>query len=313
MNPFSSSSDETYLEAYIEQLTTSQWTYQVRRTMDLIRDLDTTCASDLQSLHNLTQQLHTQIENTIVQNFDIVEMKEDENDEIPEDVPDEIDELFGWNNHNNKSAKDIANKKRKRPQYGMRLVVNDNQSNTGEATAMIPTTEELLEYILQQPAVTKSPLPNMTTNTTTTTLGDIYDQIQHLQRNCVQKTHEKVHVAQQAFELIDAQVQRLDQDIQNMELLLQVRRVLYNIYIYIPVYPKNRSIEYFCHSHFKSLFATTQSFLVGVLLVYSANSPRVNFQNLGFIPIYIHNTNSHNKLYRHHPSCPIIRVGVRVI
>ena len=267
MNPFSSSSDETYLEAYIEQLTTSQWTYQVRRTMDLIRDLDTTCASDLQSLHNLTQQLHTQIENTIVQNFDIVEMKEDENDEIPEDVPDEIDELFGWNNHNNKSAKDIANKKRKRPQYGMRLVVNENQTITGEATAMIPTTEELLEYILQQPAVTKSPLPNMTTNTTTTTtLGDIYDQIQHLQRNCVQKTHEKVYVAQQAFELIDAQVQRLDQDIQNMELLLQVRRVLYNIYIYIPVYPKNRSIEYFCHSHFKSLFATTLSFFNGVLL-----------------------------------------------
>ena len=75
-------------------------------------------------------------------------------------------------------------------------------------------------------------------------------------------------MAQQAFELIDAQVQRLDQDIQNMELLLQVRRVLYNIYIYIyiPVYPKNRSIEYFCHSHFKSLFATTLSFFNGVLL-----------------------------------------------
>ena len=236
------SSDETYLEAYIEQLTTSQWTYQVRRTMDLIRDLDTSCTSDLQQLHTLTQQLHTQMEHTVIQKFDIVELKDDddndnENDGIPEDDPDEIDELFGWNtkNNSNKFGKDIAHKKRKRPQYGMRLIVN-NDNNKADAKeedpAMIPTTEELFEYILQQPVQsTTTTLPTMTTTsstlseskTTTTTLNDIYQQIQQLQQNCVQKTHEKVYVAQQAYEMIDAHVQRLDNDIHNMELLLQVR------------------------------------------------------------------------------------------
>jgi Inhibitor of growth proteins N-terminal histone-binding len=229
MNAISSSSDETYLEAFIEQLTTSQWTYQVRRTMDLIRDLDTSCTSDLQMLQNLNQQLHTQIEHTIIQNFDIAELKDDENDEIPEDAPDEIDELFGWtNNNNSKSTKDISSKKRKRPQYGMRLVVNENNPDVEEAPAMIPTTEELLEYVLQQPVTPALPDATTTTSSSTTksatptTLRDIYHQIQHLQRNCVQKTHEKVYVAQQAFELIDAQVQRLDSDIHSMELLLQV-------------------------------------------------------------------------------------------
>ena len=228
-----SSSDETYLEAYIEQLTTSQWTYQVRRTMDLIRDLDTSCSNDFEQLQHLTQQLHAQVEHTIIQNFDIVELKEDENDETPEDVPDEIDELFGWNNKNNsnKSVKDLSQRKRKRPQYGMRLVENDNKTNSGEESAMIPTTEELLEYVLQQPAQSSTPpitaattsSTNTTTNTNATTLQDIYERIQELQRNCVQKSHEKVYVAQQAYELIDAQVQRLDSDIHNMELLLQVR------------------------------------------------------------------------------------------
>jgi tRNA U34 5-carboxymethylaminomethyl modifying GTPase MnmE/TrmE len=234
MNTYNSSSDETYLEAFIDQLTTSQWTYQVRRTMDLIRDLDTSCSRDLQSLQRLTEQFHTQIENTIIQHFDVVEMNNDENDESIDDVSDEIDEILGLH-HTNKSPKDLTkNKKRKRSQYGMRLIVHDeNNPGKDEEPVIIPTTEELLGYVLRQPltpflrdtitTTTKTSSVSSKSGKTTATLRDVYHQIQHLQRNCVQKTHEKVNVAQQAYELIDAQVQRLDHDIHNMELLLQVR------------------------------------------------------------------------------------------
>ena len=294
MNSISSSSDETYLEAYIEQLTTSQWTYQIRRTMDLIRDLDTSCANDLRSWHRLAPQLHMQMEHAILQNFDIVESNEDENDKIPEDAPDEIDEIFGWNNRNNKSTKDLANKKRKRPQYGMRLVVqndDNNKTDVEEALPMIPTTEELLEYVLQQPVTFTLPTTSTTTATssittdkaaTTTTLRDIYHQIQQLQRDCVQKTHEKVYVAQQAYELIDAQVQRLDQDIQSMELLLQVRCVT--------------------DKHHNHIFHTSPTFSARTIhhFLFLSSSfawhrPRVTFPNRPWV--FIHNNNNHRRCH----------------
>ena len=288
------SSDETYLEAYIEQLTTSQWTYQIRRTMDLIRDLDRSCDSDLETLQQLSIKLHTQIEQTLIQNFDIVELNESDSDEVPEDAPDEIDEIFGWNN-SNKPEKDLSTKKRKRPQYGMRLVASNGKTDAEKEPAMIPTTEELLEYVLRQPVTSTPPFASTSATSvdknSTATLKDLYQQMQELQQNCVQKTHEKVYVAQQAFEMIDAQVQRLDSDIHSMELLLQVRL-------------------HSSSSHAKIVRSLTCCISHSLLF----RSPPANFLNRNWvsIPISMLNTSSRNYC-RLCPPCRIMGTLVELV
>lgn len=65
---------------------------------------------------------------------------------------------------------------------------------------MFPSTEELFDFV-NDPAK--------------------YKQIRTLQAECMQKADEKVAVARQALELIDAKVQRLDHDLSAMETLLQ--------------------------------------------------------------------------------------------
>jgi hypothetical protein len=69
---------------------------------------------------------------------------------------------------------------------------------------VVPTTDELMEYTMNE---------------------DKYDEILKLQAECYQIADEKVAIAQQAYEMMDATVLRLDQDIQAMELLLQVSRI----------------------------------------------------------------------------------------
>jgi hypothetical protein len=66
---------------------------------------------------------------------------------------------------------------------------------------VIPTTEELTDYV----------------HDSTT-----YSEIQKLQTNCLQQSEEKVAIARQAYEMMDAVVQRLDNDLADMEQLLQV-------------------------------------------------------------------------------------------
>ncbi|KAL7566748.1 hypothetical protein ACA910_017796 [Epithemia clementina (nom. ined.)] len=66
--------------------------------------------------------------------------------------------------------------------------------------AFIPTNDELFDYTYD---------PNL------------YARIQKSQQECLQKAEEKVAVAQQTYELIDANVRRLDRDLEAMEELLQ--------------------------------------------------------------------------------------------
>ena len=66
---------------------------------------------------------------------------------------------------------------------------------------MFPSTEELFDFV-------DDPVK--------------YRQIQQLHDDCLQKADEKVAVARQALELIEAKVQRLDHDLSAMETLLQV-------------------------------------------------------------------------------------------
>jgi hypothetical protein len=48
-----------------------------------------------------------------------------------------------------------------------------------------------------------------------------YKEIQKLQTDCLQQSEEKVVIARQAYEMVDAVVQRLDSDLADMEQLLQ--------------------------------------------------------------------------------------------
>jgi hypothetical protein len=70
---------------------------------------------------------------------------------------------------------------------------------------VIPTTEELTDYVHDTAK---------------------YKEIQKLQTNCLQQSEEKVAIARQAYEMMDAVVQRLDNDLADMEQLLQVRCVV---------------------------------------------------------------------------------------
>jgi hypothetical protein len=174
-----SSNEETFLEAFVEQFTSSQFTYQLRRTLDLLRDLDATVHADWHEAQEQSHEFLAHVEQKIRQTLQVVRI--DDNDEEGGEPPE-----------------------RKRPRYGVRVIQSDGAVST-EEPPFIPTTEELLEYVLQ---------------------GDqkpIYQRILALQQACWQKVEEKVHVAQQAYELVEAQVQRLDQDVQSMEQLLQVR------------------------------------------------------------------------------------------
>ena len=66
--------------------------------------------------------------------------------------------------------------------------------------AFIPTSDELFDFTYHP---------------------TLYATIQKLQQECLQKAEEKVAVAHQAYELIDANVRRLDRDLEAMEELLQ--------------------------------------------------------------------------------------------
>lgn len=148
-------SEETYLEAFIEGLSTLP--NDVKRNMELIRDLDKTAAAALARMRKLQEEYIYQAE----QRMASVEVVTAQDGTV----------------------------------LGLREEAN--------LEPMFPSTEELLDFVNEDPAKLKL--------------------IKALQEECLQKADEKVAVAQQAMELIDAKVQRLDHDLSVMETLLQVR------------------------------------------------------------------------------------------
>jgi hypothetical protein len=147
------SSDETYLEAFMETLSTLP--HQVRRNMDLMRDLDLSsqkCSARLQKLH---QQYISQAEAKMMQ-LELVH-------------------------------------KLHTGETGVRTLSGDDVT--------LPTTREFMDYTLDR---------------------DMFIEIDKLQQETIQMSDEKVAIAQQSYEMIDATVQRLDRDMEAMEKLLQV-------------------------------------------------------------------------------------------
>jgi Inhibitor of growth proteins N-terminal histone-binding len=184
-----SSSDETYLEAFIEKLTTLP--HQLRRNLDLLKDLDGSSSDDLHKLRKLQREYILAAEEKMMQ-LEVVEM------EPADDVDDNED-----------SEMDDEPKTKKCPVYGVR-VLNEDGTSSPDNPVVVPTTEEFMEYITYNTANNANAAAS-------------YQQIRKLQHDCLQKADEKVAVAQQAYEMMDAQVQRLDADLAAMEQLLQVR------------------------------------------------------------------------------------------
>lgn len=81
---------------------------------------------------------------------------------------------------------------------GVRVIRKDGEN----APVVIPTTAEFMEYTYDASAM---------------------HQIEALQAECLQKADEKVFVARQAYEWIDAAVDRLDDDLQALSKLLQAQ------------------------------------------------------------------------------------------
>ena len=79
------------------------------------------------------------------------------------------------------------------PQAGVRVMGGGNQ-------VIIPTTEEMLELISNPEAL---------------------QAIRELEQNLLQKSDEKVAIADQTYSLVDAIVKRLDSDLERMEQVLQ--------------------------------------------------------------------------------------------
>lgn len=151
-----SSGDETYLEAFVESLTTLP--YQVRRNLELVQDLDGSYQNGLAQLQELYTAYIQQAEEKILQ-LEVAPM---------EHGP------------------------------GVRVIRKDGEP----APVIIPTTAEFMEYTHDASAMR---------------------QIQALQAECMQKADEKVYVARQAYEWIDAVVDRLDDDLQALSKLLQAQ------------------------------------------------------------------------------------------
>ncbi|GKY97391.1 hypothetical protein MPSEU_000697600 [Mayamaea pseudoterrestris] len=146
------SSEETYLEAFMETLSTLP--HQVRRNMDLLRDLDSSCTVDSERMRYLHQEYIKQAEAKVL---DLEIVYQQPNGET-----------------------------------GVRTL-------NGEEIIM-PTTLEMMDYTYDE---------------------DMYREIKHLQEETMQKSDEKVSVAQQAYEMVDVTVQRLERDLEAMEKLLQ--------------------------------------------------------------------------------------------
>ena len=162
------STDETYLEGFIEGLSTLP--QELRRQLELIRSLDTSAVASLAELRRLQQEYIYQVEQKMSE-VEVVQSAD-----------------------------------------GTVLGLREDPS----LEPMFPSTEELFDFVNDP---------------------DKYKRIKALQRECLQKAEEKVAVARQSLELIDAKVQRLDHDLSAMETLLQVRpRLVPYCFVYINVF-----------------------------------------------------------------------------
>ncbi|CAB9506313.1 Inhibitor of growth protein 4 [Seminavis robusta] len=156
------SGDETYLEAFLDSL--AGLPNEIKRNMELMKDMDKTCSSLQRSMNQQQQEYIRQAESKVLA-LEVVKP--------PPSLPNGTDPPL---------------------QPGVRV-------NEQLPEVIIPTTEEMMEFIADHPGALAA--------------------IRELQGTTLQMADEKVAIANQTFALIDSVVRRLDADLECMEKTLQ--------------------------------------------------------------------------------------------
>jgi hypothetical protein len=193
-----SGESETYLEAFVDQL--SSLPHDLRRSLELLKSLDGN--ADLTRLAHLHRTyIHEHVEKRIVESLQVVELPPRD-----ADADNDHDDYF--------TSEDDADYDESSPRVGVILrsvpANDDDVDSTGKKKQQPeqqpkrpfrPTTQELFTFTYE---------------------SQMYEEIMALQLLCRQKADEKCAVAQQAYEMVDRQIQKLDADMAAMEPFLKV-------------------------------------------------------------------------------------------
>lgn len=198
INPTSVTSDETYLESFIEQIQTLP--SEIRRNLDLMKDLDGTCSTKLQQM---SEQQKIYIEK-IESKLDGLQVIDGKGIRIPK------------NKEQEQSSKKSSSTSKKSTKKKKCKDDDENEGNDDDDDyIVIPTTEEFLRYIHQNDDEN-----NEEDSSSAEERVVSLSQIKEIQQDCLQQAEEKVMISKQTYRLVDNICRRLDIDIQHMEKLL---------------------------------------------------------------------------------------------
>jgi hypothetical protein len=194
------SGDETYLEAFVESV--AGLPHEVRRNLDLLRDLDAKCGAGTDRLLRLQNEYVAQAERRMMDVEIVVKRQKNQADHHQQQQPP--------NDSLPSSSMSVPARQGDKDGDGSYFVGVRVLGGSGDV--VIPTTMELEQYVFHDPNSSSS----------TSSSPHPYDRILDLQRDLVQQSDEKVAVARQVHDRLDATVRRLDKDLAEMEMLLQV-------------------------------------------------------------------------------------------
>lgn len=202
--------DETYLEAFVEYL--SALPHDVKRGLELLKDLDGRCSDGTAELLHLQQQYLEEAEARMMELEIVVQQQQQQQTTESDGDVMEIDQ-----------PTESSNPATSNYTEGLRVLGN------GSRAVVIPTTLELEQYVhgvVDPPTDEDGPHNDrrLRGSNSGTRYGDILDR----QRDLLQLADEKVAVASQLYDRMDGTVRRLDRDLAEMEKLLQVRKCTSN-------------------------------------------------------------------------------------
>jgi Inhibitor of growth proteins N-terminal histone-binding len=181
--------NETYLEAFVDQL--SSLPHDLRRSLELLKSLDSNV--DLSRLKWLQQSYMADVERTMVESLQVVEMPP----RSEQDLDYDYDSDDAHDESSSSTKKRVGVILRQEPSEPPDAA----KTTTQQRRPFLPTTQELFTFTYN---------------------AEMYEEIIALQQLCLQKADEKCAVANQAYEMIDQQIQKLDADMAAIEPFLKV-------------------------------------------------------------------------------------------
>jgi hypothetical protein len=222
----SNTSDETYLEAFIEHLATLP--HEIRRNLELMKDLDKTCSTLLSEVTQLQREYIHRVEERMNE-LEIVngigvrvgvtttgtstsEGDNSNNDEKYNDTSMKREYDDTNSNDDGVMIDEEHQHRRKRHRGNANMIQNDvDNEDTDRPVIIHPTTEEFIMYIRNCTGT------NEANQTSSSSSSSLLNRIQRIQKDCIQQAEEKVAIADQTYALIDNICKRLDSDIKEME------------------------------------------------------------------------------------------------